>query len=478
MALAKKYAGLPDLDVAQEIYETPALTDDASTIQTDTLRTDSPTPSDEGGDERLIRQRIDADSARRRFEPTLVDAKGVNFSDTIEAGGRRSYRTRSRRRRRRDYHDGSGSDSDEETLASRIARLRREAEEVKLELARKDDGEFKEAVEQQQGPSEEDSLEELSKLIHGLEAPSAPLTNGKKEDEFLKSLSTTGNAQMPKPEATKPDTQQPAGSTSTPPSTTSALATFADRLTALESALGLSSVSSSAPSILPTLETLSTQLSNLTTTLAPTTRPSQSQSTASNATPNIDALQARVRALSVEADKLAASRRTALASLSELHDARMRFSQTRHSRDRPTSGAPPGAASPSPAPNNAGAMDKTEAGIHSDLFLSEHASKITALYQVLPSITELQPLLPVVLERLRSLSVIHAGAAEARGELDDVLRRQGEMREEVKRWRTAVEETEQRMGEVGGEMKRNVEVVGGMVRGCEEKVLELQKQKS
>lgn len=475
MALAKKYAGLPDLDVAQEIYETPALTDDASTIQTDTLRTDSPTPSDEGGDERLIRQRIDADSARRRFEPTLVDAKGVNFSDTIEAGGRRSYRTRSRRRRRRD-HDGSGSDSDDETLASRIARLRREAEEVKLELAKKDDGEFKDSVEQQQGPSEEDSLEELSKLIHGLEASPASMTNGKKEDEFIKSLSTT---QTPKPEATKTGTQQPAASI--PPSTTSALATFADRLTALESALGLPSVSTSAPSILPTLETLSAQLSNLTTTLAPTTRPSQSQSAQSNATPNLDALQARVRALTVEADKLAASRRTALASLSELHDARMRFSQTRHSRDRPTSGATSGAAgatSPSPAPNNAGAMDKTEAGIHSDLFLSEHASKITALYQVLPSITELQPLLPVVLERLRSLSVIHAGAAEARGELDDVVRRQGEMREEVKRWRTAVEETEQRMGEVGGEMKRNVEVVGGMVRGCEEKVLELQKQKS
>lgn len=472
MALAKKYAGLPDLDLSQEIYETPALTDDASTIQTDTLRTESPTPSDGGGDERLVRQRIDTDSARRRFEPSLVNAKDVDFSDTIAAGGRRSYRTKIRTRRRRDYDDGSGSESEEETLGSRIARLRREAEEVKLELAKKDD-EFKDSVEQRQGDqTEEDSLAELNKLIHGLEAPSTSLANGKSEDEFLKSLSTT--SQPPKPATTKQDAQQPA---STSPSTVSALAAFADRLTALESALGLPSVSSSAPSILPTLDTLSTQLSNLTTTLAPTIRSSQSQP---NATPNLDALQTRVRALTVEADKLTASRRAALASLSELHDARMRFSQTRHSRDRPTSGAPAGgsggAAGAASAPNNAGAIDKTEAGIHSDLFLSEQASKITALYQVLPGITELQPLLPVVLERLRSLSVIHAGASEARGELDDVVRRQGEMREEVKRWRTAVEETEKRMVEVGGEMKRNVEVVGGMVRGCEEKVLGLQKE--
>ena len=91
MALSKKYAGLPDLDAAPEIYETPELTDDASTVQTGTIRTDSTSPSNEdvdlpGGP--IDRRRIDRDEAARRFEPALVDARNVDFSDNV-AGGRR-----------------------------------------------------------------------------------------------------------------------------------------------------------------------------------------------------------------------------------------------------------------------------------------------------------------------------------------------------------------------------------------------------
>lgn len=465
MALGKKYAGLPDLDVAQEIYETPALTDDASTIQTETLRTQSPTQSDDGGDERLVRQRIDTESARRRFEPTLVNARDVDFSDTIVAGARRSYRTKSRRRRRHGYDDGSDSDEEEETVAGRIARLRREAEEVRLELAKKDQRESKDSVEQQQtAQAEEDSLEELNRLIAGLGASKDSKHAGKSEEGFLKSLATTNQAQKQENNTTG---HQP---TSTPQSTTAAIAAFADRLTSLESALGLPSVSSSSLSVLPTLETLSTQLSNLTSTLVPTARSSSSQPNQQTTSANLDALQTRIRSLAIEADKLTASRRTALTALSELHDARTRFAQTRH-RDRPSATTTTGADAPS---TNPATLDKTEAAIHSDLFLGEQASKINALYQILPGIAALQPLLPVVLDRLRSLSVLHAGAGEARGELDEVVRRQGEMREEVRKWRQAVEETERRMVEMRGEMKENVQVVGGMVRGCEERMKALQ----
>ncbi|ETN37342.1 uncharacterized protein HMPREF1541_08333 [Cyphellophora europaea CBS 101466] len=461
MALGKKYAGLPDLDVAPEIYETPALTDDASTTQTDTLRTDSPTPSDDnGGDERLIRERINTNSARQRFEPTVVSAKDVDFSGTIAAGGRRSYRTKSRRRRRRDYDDGSGSESEEETVSTRIARLKREAEEVRLELAKKDDGEFKDSVERQQGgETEEEGLEVLNKMLQGIEVPSGPTVNRKSEDDFLQSISTSQTA---KPDAPKLDAKQ---STSSQSSALPALAAFADRLTTLESALGLPSVSSPSQSVLPTLNTLSAQLSTLSTTLAPSGRFSQTSSGVPAAASSLDALQTRIRALTIEADKLTASRKAALSSLSDLHEARLRFNQTRQTRDRPASGV--GA--------NPAAIEKTEAGVHSDLFLSEQSSKITALYQVLPSITELQPLLPIVLERLRSLSIVHAGAAEARGELDDVVRRQSEMKAEVKRWREAVEATEKKMEEMRGEMKENVEVVGGLVKGVEERVKGLQK---
>jgi nuclear migration protein JNM1 len=449
MSLAKKYAGLPDLDAAPEIYETPALTEDNSTTRTDTLQTDSPAHSDDDSDANLVRQRIDTESARRRFEPSLVDARDVNFSDTIAVGERRSYRTRRRRWRRRNTDDASNSESEDETLSGRIARLKREAEEVRLELARRDEGEFKDSVEQQVGPSEEDGLDELDKLVNGLGDGTHVSQKVKAEENFLRSLSET---KPPATNGTKPD--KPHSSTASP-STVTALAVFAERLSTLESALGLSTLPTPPTSILPTLDHLSTQITALSTTLSPSTR-----SSTQTGNPNLDALQARIRALTIEADKLTASRKAANTSLDELYDSRIRFNAQRHIRDKPATNGPDTLAS----------IEKSEAGIHTDLFLSEHASKIAALYQLLPTITELQPLLPVVLERLRSLSVIHAGAAEARAELDEVMRRQGEMEVEVKKWREAVEGAEMKMEEVKGQMRENVDVVGKMVKGVEQKV--------
>lgn len=472
MSLSKKYSGLPDLDASQEIYETPALTDDASTVQTDTLRTDSPTPSDEHGDERLVRERIDQNTARRRFEPTLVSARDVNFSDTIVASERKSYRTKSRRRRRRDYAD-SGSESEDETLTEKIARLKREAEEVRLELEQKGN-DFQDSVEQQdeadkkkQQPEKDETreMDELHALIAGLDAPEGLRPGTNTEESLLRSLAASSSATTngSKTANSRPGQAQP--------STNATLAAIADRMTALETALGLPSVSTSSQSILPTLDHLSTQLNTLTTTLTPTNRPTTT-SQSSTANPNLDDLQTRIRALTIETDKLTASRKNALASLAELHEARLRYNQARHiTRDRPQSGA-----TANNTAGGGGSLEKQEATIHSDLFLSEQASKITALYQVLPSITDLQPLLPVVLDRLRSLSVIHAGAAEARGELDEVVRRQGESRAEVKRWREAVEETERKIGELKGDMSENVKVVGGMVKGVEERVKAVAKE--
>jgi len=108
--------------------------------------------------------------------------------------------------------------------------------------------------------------------------------------------------------------------------------------------------------------------------------------------------------------------------------------------------------------------------LQSQLFLDEQSSKITALYHLLPTIQDLQPLLPVVLERLRTLSVIHTGAAQAKGLVDDLESRQREMKEEIGRWREAVEVVEKGMGELEGVMRENVTVLGGRVRGVEEKV--------
>ncbi|KPI36233.1 uncharacterized protein AB675_8959 [Cyphellophora attinorum] len=456
MSLAKKYSGLPDLDASQEIYETPALTDDASTIQTDTLRTDSPTPSDEDhSDERVVRERIDQNSARRRFEPTLVHAKDVNFSDTIAAGERRSYRT-----------------SDDETLAEKITRLKREAEEVRIALQDKQAEPvpgIKVSKPEEAAHSDDTAVDELQSLINGLDTSAHSATRGSsREEALLKSLSnptsatTNGDSSSTKPQSQpQPD-----------PSATQAA--IADRLTALETALGLPSISTSPPSILPALDHLTTQLDTLTSTLLPPSRTGINPPTLTPTTPNLDDLHSRIQHLTSEADKLTASRKAALASLSDLHDARLRYnaaarhthsSSARHTSDQ---------ASKSDAAPATQQLDAKEAQIHAQLFLSEQSSKITALYQLLPSITSLQPLLPLVLDRLRSLSVIHAGAAEARGELDDVVARQAEARQEIAKWRTAVEGVEAKIEELKGEMRENVGVLGTMVQGVEGRVKALQ----
>jgi nuclear migration protein JNM1 len=96
-----------------------------------------------------------------------VDARDVDFSDRI-AGKRKSYIVSSRRRRRRrgagrrgdGYYgsdDSEGSEEEEgevETVERRLARLRREVEEVKVELEGKDLGgirELADALEELQG---------------------------------------------------------------------------------------------------------------------------------------------------------------------------------------------------------------------------------------------------------------------------------------------------------------------------------------
>ncbi|KIW56815.1 hypothetical protein PV05_05436 [Exophiala xenobiotica] len=482
MAVSNKWAVLPDIDAAPEVYETPELADDVSTARTGTLRTISESPSDDEARPGLDRQPLDRDGARRRFEPALVDARGVDFSDTI-GGLHRSYRTRSRRRRRHDNGAeelGDLSDSEDETLGRKLARLKREAEEVRLELERREqekdgDGEFRDSVEQQQGEEDDgfgiDGVEELSRVLDELSTKARSKTAGSLEDEFLSRLdSSKRNAAQDtrQPTSTQQEVAQAA------PSALSAVAAFSDRLTALESALGISSASNDPQtSILPTLDSLSTQITVLSNTLAPksSTAPPTTQSI-----PSLDIVSSKLKTLIAESDRLTASRKQALQALSELHESRMRnLNLMSHTNTRPRRGFSNASSTQQPAVADAAAPGDESLQIQSQLFLDEESSKINALYQLLPSIQNLQPLLPVVLERLRALSVIHAGAAEAKNNLDTVDKRQAETREEIKQWRQAVEDVEKGMSDLEDAMKGNVKVVGDMVSGLESRISLLQK---
>ncbi|KIX01729.1 uncharacterized protein Z518_09455 [Rhinocladiella mackenziei CBS 650.93] len=494
MAVSKKYAGLPDLDAAPEVYETPDLADDVSTAQTGTVRTISPSPSDEDGQPGLDRQPLDRDGARRRFEPSVVDAKDVNFSDTI-GGTRRSYRTRSSRRRRRRRQEngveelGDLSDSEEETLGRKLARLKREAEEVRLELEKREqekdkdgDGEFQDSVEQQQhgqqqGDEDEDAdvdgIEELGRALDGLSMKVGSKSGGTVEDEFLSRLDSSSRRRLRQAVAKPTDSQQqqkdePVAA----PSALSAVAAFSDRLTALEAALGITSTSETSQTtcILPTLENLSSQITTLSNTLMPKT--SMASSSLSNTTPLLDTVSSKLKTLIAESDRLTTSRKQAQQSLSDLHELRMRqlVSATVHTNTRPRRGLSNASSANQVAGADLAGPGEESLQLQSQLFLDEQSAKITALYQLLPSIQDLQPLLPVVLERLRALSVIHAGAADAKSNLDAVEKRQAETREELKQWRVAVEHVEKGMAELEETMKGNVKVVGDMVSGLESRI--------
>ncbi|KAF3360263.1 hypothetical protein VdG1_01223 [Verticillium dahliae VDG1] len=141
MALNRKYANLPDLDSAPDIYETPDLTDDISTAPTTTGPSQSDDEFDDDDDAPGIsRSRLRIDDARSRFLPSNVDASAADFSDRVD-GKRKSYKTTTRRQRI--LEDGTteigdlSDEDDEEHLDRKIARLQREIAEAKEDFGRK-----------------------------------------------------------------------------------------------------------------------------------------------------------------------------------------------------------------------------------------------------------------------------------------------------------------------------------------------------
>jgi len=308
---------------------------------------------------------------------------------------------------------------------------------VKGEFERRKAEKTKEATQQ-----ELDSLDTLSKVLETVDSSTA---DGERSaaTRFTNQLSRVSILPVPKDER---DIQTNANGTLLPTSTAddqtiSTLSTIADfdaRLNLLETALGIDTLPLSTQdralpkAVLPTLDTLDKQLATLTTT-----------------TPeSLDTLTTQVRKLSQEAETLEQKRKDAKRALDALSP-------------RPSSLEPASNAGPVPKP---------------DLDLSTEAEaiyKINALYGTLSTIESLAPLLPSVLDRLRSLRVLHADAATASQSLTEVERRQEEMKEELRGWREGLEMVERAVGEGEGRMKGNTAVVEGWVQELEGRVEKL-----
>ncbi len=336
-------------------------------------------------------------------------------------GKRKSYRAASRRQRV--LEDGTievGDLSDEEEvedLQRKIARLRREAEEARLEY----DGQMAAAAAAkgaadgaQAGPeSLSKMLDEISRL------PDAP-------------AHTSGAMRAP---------QQPPAADDSPAYTVTydatnepmqplvkAAADFDRRLVALEKAVGIGSSalfesdSAGLPrAVVPTLETLQKQISTL----------------SEASTSSLDSISRRVRTLIQEADELEKSRKAAKAAQEALSQA----------------GAAPA--------DGARADD------------SEQTAKINALYGTLPTIENLTPLLPPLLDRLRSLRAMHANAATASEALDEIEKKQAEMSADIKLWRDGLDKIETAMGDGESAMAGNMKTMEGWVKELEQRAAKL-----
>jgi nuclear migration protein JNM1 len=446
----------------------------------------------------LERQRIDRDEARRRFGPSLVDAHGVDFSDSL--AGRRSYKTSTRRRRRRRDHGpeelGDISDNENESLERKLARLKREAEEVKLELQRRE----QEKVEDGKRADDEDladGVEALSQMLDGLNPSSR---DGETSAEAA--LSTKLATEL-KTTTSQLISQQPPPPESSPqPSTLSSFATLSDRLSALETSLGLTTTASaSSTPILPTLTSLSSQITTLATTLSPSsliTTKTTTNSTISSAslfpsstTISLDTLITRVRDLISSTDRLTVSRKAATQAALDLRQARLKAAATAPSSL--LAGLAPHHHSSSAATGNSGHLQTNHrsgtinttrknptnepdslANLADYAAHQEQTSKITSLYSTLPRIAELSPLLPLTLERLRSLQSIHAGAGAAKRDLEELEKRQREMGEGIEEWKKGLEGLESAVREMEGVVGSNGEVVKGLVGGVEKRLRALE----
>ena len=294
------------------------MTEDNSTA-TGRARSESASSSYKDFDEELddrpgiSRSRLQPDEARSHFEPAVIDARDVDFSDRV-AAKRKSYKASTRRQgKREDGTEEFGDFSDEEdgeSLERKLARLKREIQEVKEEYGRRQIG----AKDTVNGEHDKDSkdIAALNMMLDEMSAGQNGTTTSASA-KLAKDLGTGITVNGPIQTSRGPEDKAIYTVTYAPTYQQShALAKAADfdsRLSMLEKALGLTSTlmpGSNAPkAVLPTITTLQQQIKSL-----------------SDSTPSsLDSISRRVRTLTQDAERLAESRRSAKAAQDALRAA-------------------------------------------------------------------------------------------------------------------------------------------------------------
>ncbi|KAG8527003.1 uncharacterized protein KY384_008432 [Bacidia gigantensis] len=441
MSGIRKYAGLPDLDLAPDIYETPELTDDNSTIPTSTQdRPDSSLSADDplgNGENGIDRQRIDQNDARTHFLSGHERDPRI-FSRVSE---KRESHQASRQRHRKAGEDIineiAGSDSeDQESLDRRLARLRREVAEVKNEIeSQKDQADYPSDPQTAAAMADAESISTILETIKSQ-------VGGSDQSLTFRHLQRLGSTSITPEKAGKirlgvfaPEDIQ-SSSLGADHDEEQRIAGIIDtdaRLKLLEDALGIESLplgtqsQASKKTLLPTLEFLDKQIRILSTS----SETSMSQ------------VESRMKELSREAVALEQNRIQARKALE--------------------------AVSPSDPKHRSLIANPSDADNY-EMKDSEQAFKINALFGTIDTIESLAPILPSVLDRLRSLQDLHTNAATASQILSSIEKRQDDVRDEIQTWKEGLERVEQAVVQSHETSKENTDLIERWVKEIEQRM--------
>ncbi|KAJ4992145.1 Arp2/3 complex [Stagonosporopsis vannaccii] len=411
-----KYDSLPGIDTAPDVYETPELAEDVSTIQASTAISESDYGDSDPDSSAVNRQRLQTDQARNRFQPSRVDASGVDFSDNIAQ--RQAYRTYTHQRRRGEIL-GDDSDDEQESFSRKLMRVKRELQELEDEYEQRKQSGDNTKIEERDA---KDVMELISDKVDELYASRRGGVRG--AEPMLDRTIQKFNDYEPFAPSSKITAaiakQPPLPGTQIQKSqleyVLAQAAEFDQRMIRMEHSLGLNG--NTIPEMGEgTTFPVFTTLQRLEQTLG---------AIGDASTNNLDAASQQIKKLMGEAE--------------DLKEARLEASR-------------------------AGSSDNST-GL-------DQEAKVNALYGTLPSIDKLSPVLPLVLERLRTLRLVHTSACQADEVLTELESRQAKQEEEIKNWEKQLELVEEDVKKQEKAMQGNVKVVGNDIKMLEEKLAKL-----
>jgi nuclear migration protein JNM1 len=407
-----KFDNLPGIDTAPDVYETPELAEDVSTIQASTAISESDYGSD-SHDAGVSHQRLQADQARNRFQTSRVDANGVDFSDN--AAGGRAYRTYTRQRRRGEIL-GEDSDEEQESFSRKLMRVKRELQELEDEYEQRKQSGDKSQIEERDAKEVMDLISDKVDEIYASRRGGAEPLLDRTIQKFNNYEPFAPSSKITAAIANQPPLPGSQIQRSQLEHVLSQAAEFDQRITQMENSLGLNGTTlpeTSEDSTFPVFTTLQ----RLEQTLG---------AIGDASTNNLDSASQQIKKLIEEAEDLKEAR-----------------------------------------------LEAQRAGTSDDIPTPDQEAKINALYGTLPSIDKLSPILPLVLERLRTLRLVHTSAWQADEVLTELESRQSKQEEEIKKWEQQLELVEEDVKKHEKAMQGNVKVVGDDIKMLEEKIAKL-----